>query len=54
MSSSAPHRAQNFASGALSVPHFGHSLPSDVAHGLQYREPTPLSVPHFEQRIGSP
>jgi hypothetical protein len=29
-------------------------LLSDVAHWLQNREPAALSVPHFEQRIGSP
>jgi hypothetical protein len=48
------HCAQNLASGALSEAHFGHGLLSDVAHWLQNRAPAALSVPHFEQRIGSP
>jgi hypothetical protein len=50
-SSGAAHCAQNLASGAFSEAHLGHLLPSEVAHWLQNREPSRLSVPQFEQRI---
>src|SRR6266851_6453693 len=53
-SSGAAHCAQNFASEIFSCAHFGHGLPSGVAHWLQNRDPAALSVPHFEQRMDFP
>ena len=49
----AAHCEQKFASGAFSRPHLRHRLFSAVAHWLQNRPSSALSVPHSVQRIAT-
>src|SRR6267378_4462612 len=51
VASPAPHSPQKSSPGSFEAPHPGHCRASATPHFAQNLRPSPLSLPHFVQRI---